>query len=906
MLSINYLFILIFTIIMLTALFSITAGLAFVFRKSALKGRESSMYYIWLVALVLAIVPIQIGEPQIILFPQLQTDNAENGQNGRANNNMIKFSDLINRAHSLADLDGAGDRTYLEQYANREVQAAENTATNVTKFKNSINISGFLKLISENIGIVMSGLLILWFIGAIFVISKTIYNYFKMKKLFYSESDICADKRISDIFSDCFKIIGLKRRVNLRIIRWDFTSPCVCGLLSPTVFIDSSCLSLSDKKLKYIFIHELYHIKRYDMMYKVLSIIVAGIHWFNPMTYKVIKTIDEDCELSVDSHVMNIFKANSKSSANEDNEASDYYMNIILDIAERKCTANTNRLFVNIPSTGLFLGEKRNIDFLKRRYANMKNSTNKTNKKRIIIALSVFMAAIIAINIITMSSCGVIGTVASASDSVSRASSIVYTYEDTNVYEAAIRLYSGLLPGEEITQEHLDQITDIKVIKGVKTNGLMTDSINQVPLVNMTPVSLIINDMKFDMIPPIVHKRVFNEYIEKKIGEKLEPRELDKINAYYMLLDSNNPDITPEDREELLATYPMTKDYVIYRFDPYTSDREYMSILGYFAAAGLIDNNFVQNDTIDAGYLTKLQNLRNAAFVGIEAKNLDLLPDTISTAIISQEENPDLFIDNDGYVSVNDNRFSADSADMVQNSSDQPISGVFDPPNYGINPIEFDASYGTEYLEFKNISLQAAIAEYFAGTPEYFGFIPWLPITTDMLSQITSINVRRIPEYDYLYDYPEAQMPSKGMYLEYTINGKTLDILPEFFMPDIEMSFVQDSFDINQYFDKIDTGTIFEAGGLKDFPGYYHYTVKSDLSDKDGKLYLSSIFAKTALIRLAIYQDENGGYFTVGRPDIWGFTPRYYDQPEYDTTDIAYMPNLKDFTLDGISEKKIK
>ena len=212
-------------------------------------------------------------------------------------------------------------------------------------------------------------------------------------------------------------------------------------------------------------------------------------------------------------------------------------------------------------------------------------------------------------------------------------------------------------------------------------------------------------------------------------------------------------------------------------------------------------------------------------------------------------------------------------------------------------------TYGTEYLEFKNMSLRCAIAEYLSTLPEYSAFIPWLPISTDMLKEITSISVRRIPAYDYIYDLPEMQMPHKGMYLEYTINGKTLGILPEFLTPDSEQMFENAELDINQYFDKVFTGKIFEATGLRDFPEYYNYIAKAGLSDND-KLFISSKFAWMGLARIAIYQDENGDYFTVGRPDVWGFTARYYDQPEYDATDINYMPNLKEFKLDGISEKK--
>lgn len=886
-----------FTVIMLTVLFSITAVLAFIFRKGALKGKESSMYYIWLAVLVLAFIPIRIGEPRIILFPQENQQTQINDNFNTGVNKNIKFSDLINYKNSSGYL---ADESPFEREPNK---TAENSgavgrgdldALSAEKIQKQSLWTYILKLITENKNIIISGLMILWLSGFIFMLAKTIYNYFKIKKLFYGESDICENDRVNNIFSECIEIVGLtkiKKRINLRIINRSFTSPCVCGLLSPTVFIDDTCVSLSDKKLRYIFIHELYHIKRYDMLYKILSVIVAGVHWFNPLTYKVVGTISEDCELSVDRHVMKTFG----------NEQSDYYMNIILDIAERKC-ADRARPMVNIPSASLFFGEKRNIDFLKRKYSNMKNITN---KKYLIIALALFLAAIISINTIIMSSCGITGTVDAAANTGQLSDEKVYNYADKNVYEAAFRLYFNLLPGEDITQQQLDEITDIKIIRGINTDGTMVESINNIPLGGLTPVSFVINGKEFNMVPGIVHRKIFDEYIKAKMIEKFgeDSRNIMKLEAYYTIKDPNDPTITPEAKEEMLLEYPITAEYPIAVFDPNASEREYISVLGFFAEAGLLDDNFVQNNTIDVNYLNILPNLKNVTFNNINAFNADTL-NNISN--IFHEDSEFVFIDGDGYVSVKGN---GDVIGVTNNSdnnnSSQPISGVFEAPSYGLNVTEngyYGLPDGTEYLEFKNESLKCAIAEYLASTPEYFGIIPWQLITTEMLSKITSISVRRISEYDWVFDYPEAQMPYKGMYLEYTINGKTLGILPEYYMPDIEQFFEMNSLDINQYLDKLPTGIMYDLGELKDFPEYYSYTAKAGLSNDD-KLQLLSKFAWGGLARLAVYQNDDGSYFTVGRPDVFGFTPRYYDRSEYDATDIAYMPNLIEFNVDGLPVK---
>jgi|GEM_PF-6486647 len=884
-----------FTVIMLTALFSITSLFSFVFRKGALKGKESGMYYIWLAVLVLAFVPIRLSEPSFILFPQ---ENRQTQTNDTVNINVnknIKFSDLIleNSLRSFVN-DSLSERELDKILENGVgVGRGDFDAPVIGENPKQNFWTDILKSIAENKNIIMSGVIILWLAGFVFVVSRIIYNYFKMKKLFYNESDICENDRVNGIFNECIEIVGLiktKNRINLRIINRCFSSPCVCGLFKPTVFVDDTCVSLSDKKLKYIFVHELYHIKRYDMLYKILSVIVSGVHWFNPLTYKVVKTISEDCELSVDRHVMKIFG----------NEQSDYYMNIILDIAESKC-AERNRPLINIPSASLFFGEKRNIDFLKRRYNNMKNVAN---KKYLVIALSIFLTAIISINTIIMSSCGITGTVDAAANAGQLTGEKVYDCADINVYEAALKLYFGLLPDEELTQQQLDEITEIKIIRGIDVNGTMVDSINNIPLGGLTPVSFVINGKEFNMVPSIVHKRVFEGYIIRKFIETYTPentaydddnwfeqfqmsRELAKLCAYYTIKDANAEDITPEAKEELLLEYPITAEYPIAVFDPNYSEREYTAILGFFAECGLLDDNFIQNNTIDAGYLLRLPNLKKATFVNINNVNVDLL-NNITNVI--NEESEYVFVDENGYVAIQGNGdvISIVNSDGSQNESSQPQgpSGIFEAPDYGINI----ADDGTEYLEFKNQSLYAALMEYFELDRWYGSYI-----TPDMLSQIYSIDIKIKPEYNYIYDNIglREEFNLDCQYIEYTINGKTLDILPEKFM---EGGVIEPIFDenISEYFD-------YESG---------YYITKPDL----GEIAKRDIYydlAYNAAMRIPVYLNDDGSYFTSysnGDWHIWsmyllGFPARYYDKDEYDATDIAYMPNLTEFNVDGLPVK---
>ena len=222
-------------------------------------------------------------------------------------------------------------------------------------------------------------------------------------------------------------------------------------------------------------------------------------------------------------------------------------------------------------------------------------------------------------------------------------------------------------------------------------------------------------------------------------------------------------------------------------------------------------------------------------------------------------------------------------------------SGVFEAPHYGLNT----AADGTEYIEFKNKYLYAALMEYF-GLDRWYNYI-----TPDMLKQITSININVKPEYNYLYDNIglRDEFNLNCQYLEYTINGKTLDILPEKFIEGgvLEPALENESIDISEYFD-YESGYQSESGNY--ISGYY--IPKATLSTDD-KLFIYGILAKSAAMRMAVYNNDDGSYFTVPMSSsifVLGLPTRYYDQHEYDVSDIAYMPNLQEFHVADMSVVK--
>ena len=77
------------------------------------------------------------------------------------------------------------------------------------------------------------------------------------------------------------------------------TTPAVTGLFRPTLLLPHERYELSE--LRYILRHELCHLKRHDMLLKLVLLAANAMHWFDPVVYLMLRQADEDIELACDS-----------------------------------------------------------------------------------------------------------------------------------------------------------------------------------------------------------------------------------------------------------------------------------------------------------------------------------------------------------------------------------------------------------------------------------------------------------------------------------------------------------------------------------------------------------------------------------------------------------------------------
>ncbi|WP_347472876.1 M56 family metallopeptidase [Clostridium sp. BL-8] len=224
-------------------------------------------YYIWFLLLLRLLIPLNIGSPLSILnlIPPSHQNNILDVAKQNSSNSQISNINSINN--------NAG---FKLQYSN----------TNLT-----------------SLGFNFETLVFVWLIGAcvilIYILVINILLWTKLKN--YSK---CDRNDIIILLEQCKSRLKINSKVPI-IYYKSLKSPMLSGIIHPKILISSELVDrLSEEELKFVFMHELSHIKRRDLLVNVVCIMIQAIYWFNPIIWCSIYKMKQDCEISCDATVL--------------------------------------------------------------------------------------------------------------------------------------------------------------------------------------------------------------------------------------------------------------------------------------------------------------------------------------------------------------------------------------------------------------------------------------------------------------------------------------------------------------------------------------------------------------------------------------------------------------------------
>ena len=211
------------------------------------------LYYISLLAMLIFVLPMNIGE---ITLPEIQIQREVN---------ITEF----NTTTPINNTNNAQPKNQKQQVYDKPQYNTLPKPSNIVRRSNPVTIQEILFAV--------------WLLGFIVSMLRYFISYFRFKK------KICN-------FDTHEKINGVDVIKSPLI-----TSPMIFGFFKPTLAIPE--IEMNEEDYNLAIKHEMVHYKHHDSWFKLFAVMVNSICWFNPIAYFMVNLIGEACEYACDEQV---------------------------------------------------------------------------------------------------------------------------------------------------------------------------------------------------------------------------------------------------------------------------------------------------------------------------------------------------------------------------------------------------------------------------------------------------------------------------------------------------------------------------------------------------------------------------------------------------------------------------
>jgi bla regulator protein BlaR1 len=146
-------------------------------------------------------------------------------------------------------------------------------------------------------------LLLVWLSGVIGVGLCVVFKNLSFWIVVRNKSPII-DQEVLDQLEACKRQMKIRTEVSL-VMTDKVKSPALFGYIHPRLLLPERVLErLNQDKLRYVFLHELAHLKRHDIAISWLVTALQAIHWFNPFVWYAFYQMRIDQEIACDAYVL--------------------------------------------------------------------------------------------------------------------------------------------------------------------------------------------------------------------------------------------------------------------------------------------------------------------------------------------------------------------------------------------------------------------------------------------------------------------------------------------------------------------------------------------------------------------------------------------------------------------------
>jgi beta-lactamase regulating signal transducer with metallopeptidase domain len=125
-------------------------------------------------------------------------------------------------------------------------------------------------------------------------------------------SEEIAEPRLLRLLEDAKAAMRVTQPV--RLVKTDrLATPALFGLRKPCLLIPEALLRrLDEEEWRLVFLHELAHLRRGDVLLNWVMIAIRALHWFNPLVWFALRRLRSDRELLCDAMVLNRLDASER------------------------------------------------------------------------------------------------------------------------------------------------------------------------------------------------------------------------------------------------------------------------------------------------------------------------------------------------------------------------------------------------------------------------------------------------------------------------------------------------------------------------------------------------------------------------------------------------------------------
>ena len=252
-------------------------------------------YYLWFLLLIRLLVPYFPESPVSIfnvVVPAVSGFTANSGEN-----HSVSGKAEVEGAYKKADVFRASGSAVNRQAEIRNDAVEQAGGPDFSKYFSSYGLKFLLMLV--------------WIAGAaIFAVYIAVINLRLLRSIrALPQADNDSLKRI---FDECRTVMDIQRSIPVIFTKAVHT-PSLYGFFRPRLLLPYSLSGKTrDEELKYIFLHELAHLKRKDNIIIWVAVVLKALHWFNPLIWYGFYKMRQDCELACDALTLSYLGDNER------------------------------------------------------------------------------------------------------------------------------------------------------------------------------------------------------------------------------------------------------------------------------------------------------------------------------------------------------------------------------------------------------------------------------------------------------------------------------------------------------------------------------------------------------------------------------------------------------------------